>query len=204
MQILTLKNEGVYVIQNTLTQESYIGSSKNIGSRISKHLSLLKHNKHVNSIIQESYNKYGLENFTSGVLEYTTEDLEIREQFYIDTYKPVFNITTDAIKNTPSLSSRVKMSITRTKLIAEGKIKKAGCRPILVYDLKGNFIKEFPSVVETAKELGIHRSGVNSVLNGKYKQIKGNLFKYKSDLIKSCELLGTPEEGNQQPSSAEM
>ena len=204
MKILPLKNEGVYVIQNTFTQESYIGSSKNIGARISKHMSLLKHDNHSNSIIQESYNKYGSENFTSGVLEYVTKDLEIREQFYIDTYKPTFNITTDAIRNTPSLSSRVKMSNTRTRLLAEGKIKKVGCRPILVYDLEGNFVKEFSSVVETARELGIHRGGVNLVLNGKYKQIKGNVFKYKSDLIKSCELLETPEEGNQQPSAIEI
>lgn len=204
MKIHKLKNEGVYILINTVTKDCYIGSSYNIGNRKSKHFSLLKHNKHQNSLIQDSYNIYGELNFKLGVLEFVTNDLSTREQYYIDKYNPKFNITRDVINNTPSLESRKKMSTTRTRLMSEGVIKKTGCRPVLVFDLKGNFINEFESVTETARILNIATTGVHLVLKGKYKQIKGNVFKYKSDLIKPCELLENPGEDNQQPIFTEM
>jgi group I intron endonuclease len=54
---------GIYRIINKTNNKIYIGSSVNILSRFSKHKSLLKHNKHDNDYLQNSYNKYGLENF---------------------------------------------------------------------------------------------------------------------------------------------
>ena len=49
-------------------------------------------------------------------------------------------------------------------------------RPILVYDINGNFIEEFPSIAETIKK---YSRGVEKVLKGVQQQCKGYIFKYK-------------------------
>ena len=142
-------------------------------------MSLLRHNKHDNEILQRDFNLYGEKFFVIGVLEFSKSNLSIIEQKYIDLYNPEYNITKEVISNTPSIESRLKMSKTRKRLMAEGKIKKQGCRAITVYDLKGNFVMECESVRETAKTLNIDRNGIHLVLRKKYKQIKGYTFKYK-------------------------
>lgn len=50
---------------------------------------------------------------------------------------------------------------------------------ILVYDLSGNFIGEYPSLCNTSKLLNVNKSAIRSVLIGDYKQCKGYIFKYK-------------------------
>lgn len=179
MEILEFKNEGVYVLKNIVNNKSYIGSSSNIGNRITKHMSLLRHNKHDNNLLQKDFNLYGEKSFIIGILEFSRSNLSIIEQKYVDLYNPEYNITKEVINNIPSIESRLKMSKTRKRLIAEGKIKKQGCRAIIIYDLKGNFVMECESVRETAKTLNIDRNGIFLVLRGKYKQIKGYTFKYK-------------------------
>lgn len=71
----------------------YIGSSKNVDRRLKIHMRKLKTNKHENIKLQNFYNKYGCENVSFEILELTTIDTLIeREQHYIDTLKPYFNI----------------------------------------------------------------------------------------------------------------
>lgn len=180
MIIHTFLNEGIYCIQNLITNDLYIGSSTNIGNRKTKHESLLKNNKHDNHLLQSAVNQYGIENFKTGVLEYTTENLKEKEQYYLDLLNPIYNITRDVILNTPSLSSRAKMSSTRKRLMDEGIIKKQGCRAIVMKDLEGNFISEYESVMEGARQTGFSKSGIQLILRGKYKQWKGHVFEYKN------------------------
>jgi len=53
-----------------------------------RHKSQLKHNKHYNSHLQRSYNKHGEEVFEYVVVEECdVDDLSIREQHWIDTYR---------------------------------------------------------------------------------------------------------------------
>ena len=60
------------------------------------------------------------------------------------------------------------------------RIRKACSRPVLQYDIYGNFIKEYDMIVTARKETGISGAGIDRVLAGKYKQIKGFIFKYKT------------------------
>lgn len=85
---------GVYCIENTVNKKQYIGSSKNVYKRRNRHFSELKNNKHKNVKLQNSYNKYGKDNFIFIILELIEdESLLIKtEQFYIDQNKPWFNI----------------------------------------------------------------------------------------------------------------
>ena len=51
--------------------------------------------------------------------------------------------------------------------------------PIIQYDLKENFIKEWDSQQRASKELGINQPDIWRVLNGKRKTAGGFIWKYK-------------------------
>jgi group I intron endonuclease len=86
---------GIYIIFSQLKSERfYIGSALNLRERKWNHFSNLKNNKHPNKIIQNHYNKYGIEDLQFEILEYVEDKTKLieREQFYIDELKPYFNI----------------------------------------------------------------------------------------------------------------
>jgi group I intron endonuclease len=76
---------GIYQILNIKTNKMYIGSAKNLNKRKQQHFYLLKKNKNENILLQNAFNKYGIENFIFSIIENC--DLSIlveREQYYID------------------------------------------------------------------------------------------------------------------------
>jgi group I intron endonuclease len=80
---------GIYKITNTQTGMFYIGSSKNIKRRFWEHESKLRNNSHVNYKLQNSWNKYGNDNFKFEVLKETRiDELLIEEQKYLDDLRP--------------------------------------------------------------------------------------------------------------------
>lgn len=84
---------GIYKIQNIITGDIYIGSSKNVRNRLKEHFNNLKNNKHVNRIIQNSFNKYGENNFSFELICKCDKSLQyILEQMYLDSMQPYFNI----------------------------------------------------------------------------------------------------------------
>jgi group I intron endonuclease len=85
---------GIYCIENTVNNKKYVGSSINVYKRRNRHFSELKMVKHKNIKLQRSYNKHGKDNFIFYVLELVEDKNELikKEQFYIDTIKPEYNI----------------------------------------------------------------------------------------------------------------
>ena len=85
---------GIYKILNIVTADCYVGSAANFSSRFSKHRRSLKNKKHHSIVLQRAFNKYGEDNFTFEVIEYVENknNLISREQHYIDTLKPKYNI----------------------------------------------------------------------------------------------------------------
>lgn len=59
------------------------------------------------------------------------------------------------------------------------RVKNKVSKPIIQYDLKGNFIKQFPSLADASRELKISPSNISHCANGKYKTCKGYVWKYK-------------------------
>jgi predicted GIY-YIG superfamily endonuclease len=53
-------------------------------------------------------------------------------------------------------------------------------KPVQQFDKQGNFIKEFPSAKIAASEIDIHHNNMYDHLKGRYKTIKGYVFKYKN------------------------
>lgn len=87
-------NSGIYQIQSILLPSRvYVGSAKNIRSRKLSHLNCLRNGKHANYILQAHCKKYGINDLVFTTLEPCSIDQLIpREQHYIDTLKPSFNI----------------------------------------------------------------------------------------------------------------
>jgi len=94
MEINLLHNEnfddliccGVYLIENLVTNKYYVGSTKtSFLKRWKKHLTNLKHNKHHSPILQNSFNKYGVECFRFIIIDILEIELiSSHERYWIN------------------------------------------------------------------------------------------------------------------------
>jgi group I intron endonuclease len=97
---MKFEKSGIYKITNISDNKLYIGSAINLKKRESNHFYDLENNKHHNVHLQRAYNLYGNNNFIFGILEYCPKEfLLIKEQYYIDTLKPEYNIRKFAENN---------------------------------------------------------------------------------------------------------
>lgn len=79
---------------------------------------------HINKKLQNSWNKHGEDIFQYYILEFCSEEnLVKREQFYIDTLKPEYNLIYEVIKIKMSKESRQKMSKSRIEGFKKGTVK---------------------------------------------------------------------------------
>lgn len=84
---------GIYKIENTINGNLYIGSCSNFNVRKGSHLCLLRQNKHHSIKLQRAFNKYKEDSFLITLIEECEkENLLVREQHYIDTLLPKYNI----------------------------------------------------------------------------------------------------------------
>lgn len=198
---MTNRKSGIYKIENIQNGKFYIGSAVTLNIRKNKHFNELKKNTHYNTYLQNSYNKYGLEAFEFLILEECNkEQLIEREQYYIDTLKPAYNICPIAystLGRIPTIETKLKMSKSQTgrKHSEKSKLKmslnKKGIKlsqiniinrsisqrkPILQFDKNMNLIQEFDSV---SKVLDTYKN-VSHVLKGNRKTCGGYIWKYKN------------------------
>lgn len=87
-------NSAVYIIRNKITNKFYIGSTKDFSYRKRQHLRDLKKSQHHSPILQRAFNKYGVDNLIFEVIEAVPNINQLleREQYYIDTLHPEYNI----------------------------------------------------------------------------------------------------------------
>lgn len=104
---------GVYkIISKVHPERIYIGSAFCLRKRWVEHKGDFRRGNHKNGKLQRHYNKYSLEDFEFVILEkfeFTTNDyLLAREQYYIDTLRPWFNICPKAGNRLGSKNQRPK------------------------------------------------------------------------------------------------
>lgn len=195
---MKIGKSGIYRIRNLINNKFYIGSAINLNKRKNQHFHYLRKNKHHNKPLQNSFNKYDEKSFIFEVMCYCyKEDLVTNEQFYIDKYKPQYNICKIAgssLGRKPTEETIIKMKISHSKrnckhsketkfkisLSNKGKIisskqkediRKSLSKPILQFDREGNFIKEFSSSKQAFMETNIFN--ITAVLKG-YRKYAGN------------------------------
>ena len=118
------QKSGIYCWNNKITGKSYIGSAVNLAKRLRSYYSFnflkreLLRNK---SYIYSALLKYGHSNFNIHILEYCDKDILLtREQYYIDSLNPEYNI----LKIAGSCIGRKHSEETKVKLSKSAKLRK--------------------------------------------------------------------------------
>lgn len=170
---------GIYRWKNLVNGKSYIGSAVNISLRLKNYyqISYLKSTKG-KSIIYDALLKYGYSKFSLEILEYCEPDLIIeREQYYINLFKPEYNILkiagsrlgskhTEAAK---ALMSLYKPSILRKTnhllAISQG-------YTTTIINNQNNTKKVYISMRAAAKDIGVSAVTLSNYIH-KNKLLKG-------------------------------
>ena len=76
-------------------------------------------------------------------------------------------------KKSPIHSSNIKKAVTKTN--------KNKRKPVMQYDLEGNFIKEWEYIRQASNYLNISPSGISNNLLGRYKHAGNYIWKYKNN-----------------------
>ena len=129
---------GIYKITTKHNGKIYVGSSDDIEKRIKMHISRLKRNVHHSIFLQNVFNKHGVTNLEFSIIEelLSSETKLEREQYWIDFYRCYER------EYGYNLSKKVQLNTYCYKKIYQ-------------YNLEGNFIREWESLVEAEKTLNL-------------------------------------------------
>lgn len=115
-----LDKNGIYKIVNKINNNFYIGSTANklgFSERWKVHRRDLRNNSHCNDYLQKAWNKYGEEAFDFIIIEVCLiENCIDREQYYLDSENPQYNICKTAgssLGRKHSIETRLKISQNR-------------------------------------------------------------------------------------------
>lgn len=181
---------GIYIIKNLITNKLYVGKACYLRQRLNNHKWLLRHNRHVNVYLQRAWNKYGEVNFKFDIIEYCEVDLlPEKENYWVNFYKANddkfgYNLMIVGRKN-HNHSDETKQKMRKASLGKKkskehiNNMKLSRYKPILQYDLDGNFIKEWLGASQIRDMLGYNQSNITGVCNGLRKTHKGYIWKYK-------------------------
>lgn len=170
-----VKKSGIYKI--TIKNRVYVGSANNIQARWYTHKSTLRLKKHKNRILQNYFNKYGLDLFNFEIIELCAKDTLLeREQHWINTLNPTLNCSKIAGK--PPEKTKKQKEI-QAQLLRDLLSKK-----IYQYDLNGNFLNEWVNIKNAADHHKIHKTGISKCANGKFRSFGGFIWLHdKSDFV---------------------
>lgn len=190
-----MNKPAIYKIVTLHNNKFYIGSAIKPNKRKLEHLNTLKFNKHANNYLQKVYNKYGKENIKFEIVE-EINDCNIlieREQYYIDTLNPEYNIQRiaggSALGCKRSEETKLKISNSRKgqllseehkrKLIINKKNYKG---KVYQYD-NNTLIKIWDmNVSDIEKQIGCYRGSLTSVLCKNRNTLYGFSWKYEKEV----------------------
>jgi len=159
----------IYCIFSKEKMIPYIGSTINLQRRIQKHREALRKNSHFSKYLQRIFNKYSFNDIMIFIIE-ECENLQERENYWINYFDSVnigFNASYDTQRNF------VNEDIKKV-------IKDKNSKPVLMFDLKGNLINEFPSVKEAALYVNDQSTNISACCNEKLRWVKNYVFRYKN------------------------
>lgn len=176
---------GIYGIKCKITNKIYIGSSKDLQKRFSKHFSELYLNRHANKCMQEDFNKYGYDNFELIVYEYTNENLLSKEtnkqkELGVDN---IYNEKISGFYITKELRQKYANASKESHKTESyrNKMRQIKSNKVAQYDLEMNLIKIWDSALQIHKELGHTKSVILCCCNGSKKRAYGYNWRYVDD-----------------------
>jgi len=195
---------GIYKITNISNSKFYIGSSKNISKRLSDHFCSLKGNYHCNNKLQNSFNKYGFNNFKTKVLATCPPEYLLKlERFIIKSLNPELNLSEvkdiNNFKVSEDTKKKISTAASKRKWDDEGKLKlstshktsiKAKEARQKIADTKkikidlyidGVFYSTFPSAKDTAIFLNCRTSSITRA------SLIGNVYRNKYRFVRNSQ-----------------
>lgn len=151
----------IYKIETLNNHKYYIGSTINFKKRKTEHLKSLKSNKHHSKYLQRVYNKYGENNLIFSIVEEIQDknNLIIREQYWLDFYKPFGKNGYNSCKIANSMLGFKHSNKTKELL------SKVQSSKISQYSIEGNFIKEWESIKEAAAFYSVVTNTISNIVN---------------------------------------
>lgn len=116
-----MTEQGVYQVFCKVTEDKYIGSSKDMGGRLDGHKSKLINRKHPNSDLQEAWDLHGEDNFSFDKIDFCIDcnlkELCEKEQSWIDKYpfetlynKSKYAYSTRGYKHTKEAIEKIRLA----------------------------------------------------------------------------------------------
>lgn len=191
----------IYCVTNKINGKRYVGQTIDYSTRKDRHL---KYHTDEHSVLHKAIEKYGSENFEMvPIVEFTAINEAVRrkildflEVFYIKKYQTLttqhgYNLTAGgggmsgfhhSEKARKKMSESQKLSSICREKWAQNRFDAR--RPVLLYDLKGRFYREYKSITDALKALGKSvspiRGSVFKALKDQSKSSYGFLWMYKS------------------------
>lgn len=188
----------IYSITNKLNNKRYVGSTasaQGLKRRLYVHFLLLNKNQHHNRHLQFSYNKHGRDAFETLILEdCAPEKVLEREQHYIDSLRPEYNIAKNTTapmtgrKHSPASIEKMRNSQRQFNRWNKGIPQAFEAKLKNVKNNKGYWVicvetgQRFLGLAEAANVLGIYRANIAAVIKGTLKTAGGFRF-IKEEII---------------------
>lgn len=174
-QIDDLYQIGVYKISFKSTTKFYIGSTVSVGTKNSskgfynrwtRHLRMLKNKNHTNIYLQNTFNKYGIEDIKFEILFISCNKEEVlkKEQELINSTKCYLRTIGYNIQKIVGTVQLLNVNYNNKK--------------IAQYNLEGKLIKIWDSTKNAAQHYNVLPCSIWNVLNGKNVLCKQSMWRY--------------------------
>jgi predicted GIY-YIG superfamily endonuclease len=192
-----MKTYEVYKITNLVNNKLYIGiTNQGFKTRWYKHCSDSIHGSEFP--LHNALRKYGIDNFSVEVLEVcdTIEQLKQQERYWITELKSRttengYNLTdggdgTFGCKHSDKTKDKIRQKALDRSLdksyidyLRKTRFKN---KEVAQYDLEGNFITNFISASEAAREFNVTRTSISNCASGKTKSAANYIWKYTGSI----------------------
>lgn len=192
-----IQKSGVYTITNIINNRIYVGFASNMMKRKGQHFAKLRKRIHENERLQNSFNKYGEENFVFDVIERCEieflDSLEHYWAYWLDTHNPEIGFN---IKPTHPYGREIMIQETKNKISVKAKghkrntpqqrkaIKESISKSVVLINITSNTEYCFTCLMDAARFISLpdQRIRTIAVYIGNYllgKSIKNTINNFK-------------------------